>query len=432
MKWFSMLFGTENKAQSKPNVSMGLDELSAVIDGKINHNVQNFAPELGRFYSQIHSATDKMQDKINLLGKAVPKEQVDFGLLKVAASHRDEAVRKLNAMLKEFKREVPIDLDAFVEFHNSCVSALNNANVKLTRSFNVFEQVFRQESASLMSDYKNMYKLLEDIGMDLKEKKMVLDPFNEMRNSVESVKNFLGEIGSTNLRIKNLNSELASLNNKAGSLKMEIENLVSSEGWKSFKDTLKDREFLVGDMKNAKGEIVETISSVERALKKYKNLPDVYGKAVIELYLQDPVTAAISDKNQTEIKKIMDFVATSIAEGKLAIDEKKRGRLLERIQEIKDGSLEFSIKRYETLQKRKHELDGKLEETDMEKVKGSLEIDLVRINGAISEIGSQIGKLTNANEHAYHEIDGVKVSLENSAQTALNQKIMLVIPDIDK
>ena len=421
----------ENKDQVKENVSMSLDDLSEIIDGNINRNVRKFAPDLERFYSQINSATDKMQNKINLLAKAVPKEQVDFGLLKVAASHRDETVRKLNVMLKEFKKEAPVDLDVFVEFHNSCVFALNSANAKLAKNFSVFEQVFRQESVLLLSDYKNMYKLLEDIGRDLKEKKMLLDPFDEVRNSIGAVKNLLDEIDNNSSVIKKFNSELSSLKTKTASSKNEIEKLVSSEGWKAFTDTSKDRELLIGEMKNVRGEIVQTISSVERALKKYKNLHDAYGKKLIELYLKDPVEAVLSDKNQAQIKEIMNFVATSIVEGKLAVGEKKEEKLLERIQEIKDGSLELLINRYETLQKRKHELDGKLEETDVEKVKVSLEFELARTNDSISKIEAQIGKLKIANEHAYGEITNAKVSLENSAQTALNQEIVIVIPNTD-
>ena len=151
MSWLSGIFKKKEKEVVKKEVVLDLGKLSSIVDESIDSKVNQFVPDLENYYSQTQSAANKLQEKLNLLAKAVQVEQVDFQLLKIAISHRDEAVRRLNLTLKEFRTPMAGNLEDFLEFHNSCVLSLNAANARLTKSFSIFEQVFRQESALVMS-----------------------------------------------------------------------------------------------------------------------------------------------------------------------------------------------------------------------------------------------------------------------------------------
>jgi len=424
MGWFSKFFG-EKEALAEENASMSLAELSASVDEKLQKHTGQFSRELEGFYSQMKHGTDRMHEKIKILEKAAPTERVDFRLLKIASSNRDESIRKLNTMLREFRKPVSIDLNSFVEFHNSCTSSLNSVNEKLARHFSTFEEIFRHESAMLMSEYKNLYKMLADIGENLRNKRMVVDPLHEIKTQIETMNNLLNDIRQNGKSIENLNSELEAMKIKSDSLKKEILNLFSGKEWGSFQNMLMEGELLDKEIKDAEGEMVQTIASVDRELKKYYHLPDSHGKKFVEFYLKDPVAASLSDKNQTGIKGIMSHVETAIIEKKIMINDKKEGRVLDRIREIKDGSLEFLVERYEALQNKRLELDSRLEETELKKVKHALEYELSAVNGNISEAEERIGKLKGVNGQKRDEIDRLKGILEKSVKTALNQEITI-------
>ena len=409
----------------KENASMGLDELSASVDEKLQKHTEQFGHELEGFYSQIKSGTDRMQEKVKILEKAAPTERVDFRLLKIAESNRDESVRKLNIMLREFRKPVSIDLDSFAEFHNSCTSSLNSVNEKLARHFSTFEEIFRHETTMLMSEYKSLYKLLADIEENLRNKKIVVDPLHEIKNYIETMDNLLNDIGQNDKVIENLNSELEAMKIKSDSLKKEILNLVSGKEWDSFQNMLGEGESLDKEIKDAEGKMAQTIASVDRELKKYYHLPDSRGKNFVEFYLKDPVAASLSDKNQAGMKDIMSNVEAAIVGKKIIINEKKEEKLLNRIGEIKGGSLELLVKRHEALQNKRIELGSRLEENELKKVKHALEYESAAVNSNISEVEERIGKLKGVNGQKRDEIGRIKGMLEKSVKTALNQDITI-------
>ena len=424
MGWFSKFFG-EKEALAEENASMSLAELSASVDEKLQKHTGQFSRELEGFYSQMKHGTDRMHEKIKLLEKAVPTERVDFRLLKIASSNRDESIRKLNTMLREFRKPVSIDLNSFVEFHNSCTSSLNSVNEKLARHFITFEEIFRHETAMLMSQYKSLYKLLGDIGGNLRNKKMAVDPLHEIKTRIETMNDLLNYIRQNGKVIENLNSELEIMKIKSDSLKKEILNLVSGKEWDSFQNMLREGELLEKEIKDVEGEMVQTVASVDRELKKYYHLPDSHGKKFLEFYLKDPVAASLSDKKQTGMKDIMSHLEAAIVEKKIITNDKKEGKILDMIREIKGGSLEFLVERYEALQNKKLELGSSLDENELKKVKHALEYELAAVNGNISEVEERIGELKGVNGQKRDEIVRLKGILEKSVKTALNQDITI-------
>ena len=334
-------------------------------------------------------------------------------------------------MVKEFRKPTSVNLASFAEFHNSCAFSLNAVNDKLVRHFSVFEEVFKHESSMLISDYKNLYKLLAVIGENLRDKKVAMNPLYETKNHIEIINNLLNAISLNDGTMENLNSEMETMKTKSDSLKNEILNLVSGKEWDSFQSMLKEEELLIKEIKDAEVEIAQIIESVERELKKYYHLPDSYGKKVLEFYLKDPVAASISDKNQTGIKDIMNHVENAVIEKKIIIGGKKEGRIFDRIKEIKDGSLEFLVKRYETLKNKKLKLGIRFEENEIKKIKHVLESELNGINGGMSELEGKIHELKDINGQKRDEISRMKVMLEKSVKTILNQDITITIPSIE-
>lgn len=430
MGWFSSIFKGKEKEPVRQASVVSLSELASKIEENITAKMTEFSPDLKRFYSNMQSATDRLQEKLNILAKAVPMEQVDFQLLKIAISNRDETVRKLNAVLKEFKRPINVNLDNFVEFHNSCISSLIIVNTKLTRNFSIFEQVFRQESVSVMSGYKNLYRVLEDIGVNLKGKKSIADPLNELKNQIKQLENDLNAVNNNCNLIGNLNSEISSLKNKETETKSQLDNLFSKEEWNTFRRLVEDKEALNRETKTIEGKIIQTLLSVERALKKYSNISSANEKRVIEFYLKDPLTASISDKSQVMIKAIMNSIEGAIADKKIDVGEKKEKRILENVEEIKNGSIDNFVKTHDTLESKMQEIKIKLEKSDVESVKQSLEFELAKTKSGVVELETKVKKLENFNETKNKEIDNTRILLENLVQAALNQKIKIELPNI--
>lgn len=431
MNWFSGIFKKKEKEVAKEEVVLDFVKLSSIVEENIDGKVKQFAPDLENYHSKIQSASNRLQEKLNLLAKAVRVEQVDFQLLKIAISHRDEAVRRLNLTLKEFRKPVDGNLEDFLEFHNSCALSLNAANARLAKSFSIFEQVFRQESALVMSEYKNLYKVLEDIGIGLKGKKNALDPLYETRRHVQTMNYILNGIENNNNLIRNLNSELESLKNRVNTIRNDLDAFTSGDQWRSYQNLLKENDSISGEIKVIESKIVEAVSSIERPLKKYVNMPDMQNRKVIEFYLKNPIEASIADKNQAALKGVLISIETLVHDGKLIIGEKKGKRILDHIEEIKNGSFEILANNYEILQKEKQVLENKIEIMAVEKVKESLEFELKKNQGNILDVEGRISKLTNVNLAGKNEIEITKQALENSAKTALNQQVRLDMPNIE-
>ena len=426
MKWLSKLFGSKTEEPAKEQVSMNIAELSSLIDGKIRSKMELFMPELESFYSQIQAVADRLQEKVSALGKAAPPERVDFQLLKVASSHRSESISRLNLMLKTVKRQISVNFDSFIEFHNSCVSALDSADAKLVRNFAVFEEVFSQESSSMMSEYKSFYRLLRDIGIDLKEKKLAIDPLSEIKHNIVTLENMMKDLDENDTMMRNLDSELTTLRELDDALKNKIGTLIAGEEWGKFETMFKDMELLDAEIKETEGRIGQTILSVERALRNYIRLYPS-SKKFIEFYLKEPLDASLSDENQAKINAVICSIEIAMLEGKITIGGKREERILDGVRAIKNGLLESLVKRYRTLQNKKYELMGGIEKSDIKNVKVSLESELNEINVRMNDMGDKLQKFIKNKNALPDEINRTKISLEKLIQDSLNQSISIMI-----
>ena len=423
MKWLSKLFKKEHAEPAAEQTSMGLEELSELIDRDLGHTAEGFSPDLNRFYSRIQSAVDRLQEKKHLLSKAVPMEQVDFQLLKIASSHRDETVRKLDAMLKKFKSPISMDLDSFIEFHNSCVSDFNATDARLARSFIIFEQVFKQESHSLLSEYKEIYRLLEEVGSDLKEKKLTVSPIQEAKRRIETARSMVDELNKNSQQLKDLNSESSLMEEKAASLKKELETINSNEEWILFQRISNDKDFADGELKEVEMKIVQTVSQIARALKKYGSISDSSDRKLIESYLADNVGALLSDKNQAGIKDLVNRIEIAMSKKQIAIGGRREKGVMKAISEIKAGRLESLAREHGILQDKKRWLEARLGDIKIKNREKSLKLELNIVHAKIIDAENKIKKLSNAKAALYEELNKTKPVLEETAGNALARKL---------
>jgi len=337
MGFLSRLFKKEEKPPEKFTVNSS--ELAEWLESKTLNIMKDVAHEIGHEFSEVKSGIEETKKAlIELENAKLMNEGITLKEKQFMEGNRLAYIKKVNYFLSKISPGKMSLSEAHSFLENYRKEAIDFAKGSL-RAFQITSNFFGDQldkitrgikeidrSINTVSDllHKENIVAINEIKKKIKELNELIDKREELMNLVEEEEKNYDES-----KIAKADYELKILKLKKHPAYLELQEL--NERLKGFED----------ESKILKSQFLDSFMQIDKALKKVSKLGD---EGLIAKYLEDPVSTILSD-SELKILDILKRTKEALEANQLEIEEKKKEKIIARINEItKEYLVNFVVK----------------------------------------------------------------------------------------
>lgn len=423
-----MVFGWIKKKQSKEEefvkkeASIDLDKVDDILKEQKYLKEKQTVAEAQKFRKNVMPHLENLRKVVSKL------EKDDLKLDEVDKNVRIIVIRGKKQVVSIVRREASRSIPEVSSYEDA--KSLNDILGQVLKRIG---EVLGRQSRVLHSFAKKYVDKLKDIVSDLEaninQVKRIVSDYETFENNHNSSSELLSSIYDKEKSISNSKSLISDLNKKLGDtreeitkLENEIKKIKESSGYQAFQNTKKELEQKSIEKNSIRKTIQDQITLISRPLNKYRNATRIEEEesVILDKLIQDPYVAlqnsdedslivllgkirkgvetnlvSVKDIEKTisnidkTIEKISDF------QKKISIFEESKNRLIGKLKEFDNKSLESKEKQMDTLTDKQHEVEKKIEDVEKETAKNKddiprlisdLEINLQHLTGTKYQI----------------------------------------------
>lgn len=284
--------------------------------------------------------------------------------------------------------------------------SLDNLNKETIRSYTILQEFFGNEISHIAVGIKGMSDDAKAVLSILNNEKM--NKFEFLKDRINSLKERISQKDKLLLMKSDESSKLDAAKKEKEDLLKKAEELKQSEDYAKYREMKSERENAVNELKNYEDALIQSFSSIERALRKYSHIAFEHESLILD-YVASPLKTLSEDKNLV-ISDIISKMKELIENNNLKLDEAKKSKTLEEIGKLDKETLAEYVKFYNKFSSRTRDIENSISSMvinnkikEMNVTISNVEIVIKNINREIERIDSVISKL---------EIDGFIKSLE--------------------
>ncbi len=326
-------FFKEDKPEKSEDKKIHINNLENWLNEKKEDLEKNLEEKTNNLYNELSSFLQKLEGEVSILEKFNTDEKKEHEKVKqiteLGKKDYAQAVRKLVENLKE-KKEMPFisnEIDKFAGY---------SAKSHLKATYLIGKEI-EDITNTIISIRKLENNFLKNNEMAIKNKniiKLLIEKNNERKENIEIKNRIIDEIGKMEEEISENEKEIGEINNK-------IKEMEKSQQAQRKESLIKEKKSKEDELKNLEFSIRKIID--KRILEKYFYLNQNQTEKDIENYIEDPITALLSD-NKLIIKNILEDCIQKIKGGMIRI--KDPDKIINKISSSKDslGNYKNSIK----------------------------------------------------------------------------------------
>ena len=316
----------------------------------------------------------------------------------------------------------------------------------------------KKQMNSLMSDTaKNFYFVSsgipshsEDVKKELFEMSKIIDsaikylePLKGKIKSIDDSCRIIEEIDSLFLKKKETNDGILSGNKKlkelTGSekiLEKKLKDIEKGADIKALNDMNERHEKITSEINAVRSRIVQAVSPVNRALRKYSRVAQLGGKDedhLLELYIEDPVAAVRMDDGMKLFGKIIGDVEMHVSRGSITLKDKLKAKTIGAISRLrKDNELSDLKEKLLSLDRKEKALRAKIESDKTMKEKGELERKRAKLSSDIVSAQSDVSEKERSIGSMDQDLKSRMKTLEGKLSGVGNYKVKIVVSAVTK
>lgn len=429
MGWLSKIFGLSDKqeeAKALDKKEMGLSELLLHLKDKIQDSDIKVEDELKEMHNRVKEIAKNYSNSLKNLENAKGPEKIDSALLNVTRSYISAMIKKFNNAFMEFERPANYSVETFTEYFRKCTESLIEAEKDSMRYVSPLKQVFSGEMNSVLKASDDANKVITDIRSKLSSKYFEMKPLldllvlvEEFEFHVEKSKNMEMQLTEAKLQIETFKGNVNEVNQK-------LSDLLKSDSWSEYQIKLQEIEALARKKEEIFSLVVQTISPLDKAMKKLKKMSAGEDEDILDLYISNPVDAFVRDDNQKSIIKIISKIKENAEKGTLQIDTEKEKKILENISNIESrGLLPLLKKDYDDLQEKIKTIEENVKSSDIQKMKSQYEKELKDLTAKITDVDASIKNLEYNVIKMNEKKSEMLKNVEDAARKALKENITI-------
>lgn len=405
-RWFK---GEEKPVEQKSYEEIPVLEVSAWVDKRINEMHSSIHDSIQARLTALKQLMGELDIAANNLGLAQIKESdenVDARVKNVVMGNRQNYIRLLKNTVLRVPIPSEITLTSTLTFCDEMESTLNDIAAQSTKSYYTVQHLFSENVAEISS-------ILREIDRHVKETREAIAA--QKLHNTKDIKSMIAVLSEGYSKKKSIAGQIE----KANKLRKDAEELKAKSAER--RDTLtnspdfmqlkREQDILKETDENIlrlKRNIVELVSPLDSSLRKYAKVSPEDEK-LSQGYAENPVKMMLEDKD-LKILDSLQKMKQQLSMGMIEADEKKRAKIIQRIDSIKREDVAKIIGDYNSHVSKKNEIIDKVNSSKLLSERRTLEQQIKSSDRGIEDLTAEIATLEKAQVEIM--IDGAAKEIE--------------------
>ncbi len=422
MSWLDRIFGKKEEERFE-ETKMSLKEVEDFLANKMKKDFEPFKKSAKKEYGNLQLVADTMQDQLKSLIQAPYSERTYPILIRKSVGSRKSFVYKMRSLVKQIQKPIGEDMTSILNFHNETAKSINITNTKTLREYAFVKELFEKEAKKVLQSFRQIVEIDKKLGNIVKE-------FIESNAQLLKVQEVAAEVLKLTEELKKKNETnglekmLKEIGNKNKKIEDELKKLLDSNEWKTFLGMQRIREDMKTSLQNKKSDFIQSVTKVEKPLKKYKWSVE---NKILDDYAQHSFESILSEdpKGEVFMSAIKDM-KIKIIEGKMDLkDSDKCLAVIERM--IEDNTIGKILEEYLKLSEELRNQEEKIALQEVPKRKSNLETEMSKLKREMEEIKAEKERVEERRKRMQTDKEQKLKELENLLNDVAGKRILLEI-----
>lgn len=397
-----------------------LDKLGIWLDQKTKPIFDSLNIKINGIIEKINNEKEKVKKNLEILKNAkLQNPKIPERVKTIMEGNRASFIKKTSFFFNNIDFEYN-NHNEILEKCNTTKNEIDSFEKGTARSYQILNEFFAREAEHIASNIKNIENYSNEIKNLIKNSK--ISNIEKIKNGIADIQNKIKLKENLTNNLKNGKNNLENNKNKLLETENKINAIKSGQDYTHYKNLLEEKNNAEAKLNDIENILFHDFSVLEKALKKYAKIAFENEKLILE-YLNNPIITLIKD-NEFKIIKILDSLKNAMERNELELDEKKKVKAIEKINEL-DGVYLSKIKDdFRNTKKRLNDVKYETENNNSKKNLDSLNDELKNINQNIENLNNNIADASNELEKI--NIEKSKEDLQDEINDVANAKITVL------
>ncbi len=403
-----------------PEEKIGLGELDSWLDIKAKPIFDNLNIRINEIIEKINNEKNTANENLEILKNAqLQNPKIPERVKTIMQGNREGFIKRASL----FFNKIDLKYNNYIELAEKCGNIRNEIDELgkgTARNYRILNEFFAREAEKVSANIKNIENYSRETIKIINNSK--ISSIDKIKSSMINLKNKIKLKESYSIQLESSNKNLQDGKNKKTDIEDRINEIKSSPHYKNYEKLSEEKEKIKIKIKEIENSLFHDFSVLEKAMKKYAKISFENEDFILE-YLDNPVITLIKDTD-FKISVILNNLKNSIEANGLGLEEKKKGKAIEKINGMDSVYLTKLKDDFINEGKRLNELTAEIESNNSRKALDSLNEELKNINESIGNINNEIMNLSN--ELGKINIEKLRENLQKEINDAINAKITLL------
>ena len=369
----------------------------------------------------------QLEKDIQVLTSAKIEETQDKRMERAVVNNRKALLSRLNIFCNNVRFQKDAKVSKLSDCLHSTKKQMNSLMSDTTKNFYFVSSGIPTHSEDVKKD---LFEMSKSVDSAIK----YLEPLKVKMKSIDDSNNIIEEIDSLFLKNKEADKDILSGNKKLKELvsfektiEKKLKDIEKGSDIKKLNDRNEKHRKITCEINGIKGRIIQTISPVSRALRKYSRVAQLGGKdeeRLLELYIEDPVAAVNQDDDMKLFKKVIGDVELHVSRGSITLKDKLKSKTISAISKLRtDRELSDLKKKLQSLDVEEKTLSTKIRSDKIMKKKEELEHRHTKLFSDIDTLKSDISEKEKSIQSIAKDIKSQVKVLESKLSSIGNYNV---------
>lgn len=416
LNFLKKLFAKEEIQEEK----IGLNELNSWLDEKSKAKFESFDLGINETLEKINHEKEKVKENLKILEDAkLQNPKIPDRVKTIMEGNRAGFIKKVSYFFNnmDLKYNNPYEL---IQRCKNIGNEIEQLGKGTARSYQVLGEFFARQAENVAINIKNVENYSKGMINAINDSK--IRDIDKIKISIIDIQNKTKLKQRFSVELEDNTKDLQDNKNKKSEIENNINKIKSSSDYGNYEKLLEEKEKIKAKLNEIESGLFHDFSVLEKGLKKYAKIAFENEKLILE-YLNSTIITLIKD-DEFKILKILDSLKNAIANDEFGLDEKKKGKILAKIDEL-DGVYFTKVKDdFAIAKKRLNEIKSDIESDNSKKDLHSLNLESIDINQNIENINNKIISLNDELEKI--NIERLKENLQDEINDVTNVRIILI------
>ncbi len=392
MGFFTDIF----KSKAEPTLKkeqVNVTDLSTWFSKISKEQTETVLSELQAVFSDLRSSRQDLTRELLLLEKAeLENDDIPVKEKQFMEGNRLNYCKKAQDFIESTKIGERHSLKEIKEYALTHNHALGDFTRQTARSFHICNQFFGNEMNEISASLKDIEDSVKKMQELLSEKKV--SKTNELQEAIEKLNEILAQRDKMHADLEHVDEEYESLKTLKADYSIRLSKIKKDPSYEDLMRLQSEKAKAETELKMLKSSFINEFSQIEKALKKFAKIDDEF---FISRYVDDPISAILADPD-LKILPLITRLNGAVNQNQIELEDKKREKILERLQQIDKKYLVNFIIAHNDWQLKIEELKRMMKKNTSSTEHDDLQYKIDHVQNKQEQYSGQIGKLNTAIE----------------------------------